>query len=181
MSLFWPVLTFTGSLFSLHLSRYLSPSTVSRYIDTHSFLKASYLLMPASPSKAVSSPFKCVSLPFTGDQGCFSFPFHAAQTPFLPEAFLHHHPYLWPHWGVLCSALIASVVIVLVPGQNHCSFLIWIYHQTVSFCRDWVGGFKGFFGSSAGKESAFNAGDPGSIPGLGSSPGEGISYPLQYS
>ena len=35
--------------------------------------------------------------------------------------------------------------------------------------------------SSAGKESAFNAGDPGSIPGSGGSPGEGIGYPLQYS
>ena len=39
----------------------------------------------------------------------------------------------------------------------------------------------GFPGSSAGKESAYNAGDPSSIPGLGRSPGEGISYPLQYS
>ena len=36
-------------------------------------------------------------------------------------------------------------------------------------------------GSSAGKESACNAGDPGLIPGLGRSSGEGISYPLQYS
>ena len=35
--------------------------------------------------------------------------------------------------------------------------------------------------SSAGKESACNAGDPGSIPGSGSSPGEGKDYPLQYS
>ena len=32
-----------------------------------------------------------------------------------------------------------------------------------------------------GKESACNAGDLGSIPGLGSSPREGIGYPLQYS
>ena len=32
-----------------------------------------------------------------------------------------------------------------------------------------------------GKESAGNAGDPGSIPGLGRSPGEGSGYPLQYS
>ena len=32
-----------------------------------------------------------------------------------------------------------------------------------------------------GKESACNAGDPGSIPGLGRSAGEGIGYPLQYS
>ena len=30
------------------------------------------------------------------------------------------------------------------------------------------------------KESTCNAGDPGSIPGLGNSPGEGIGYPLQY-
>ena len=40
---------------------------------------------------------------------------------------------------------------------------------------------RGLPGSSAGKESGCNAGDPGSIPGLGRSPGEGIGYPLQYS
>ena len=39
----------------------------------------------------------------------------------------------------------------------------------------------GFPNSSVGKESTFNAGDPGSIPGLGRSAGEGIGYPLQYS
>ena len=39
----------------------------------------------------------------------------------------------------------------------------------------------GFPGSSAGKESACNAGDPGSLPGSGSCPGEGIGYPRQYS
>ena len=36
-------------------------------------------------------------------------------------------------------------------------------------------------GSSTGKESACNAGDPGLIPGLGRPPGEGKGYPLQYS
>ena len=41
--------------------------------------------------------------------------------------------------------------------------------------------FLGFPGGSAGKESACNVGDLGSIPGLGRSPGEGNSYPLQYS
>ena len=40
---------------------------------------------------------------------------------------------------------------------------------------------EGFPDSSVGKESACNAGDPGSIPVLGRSPGEGIGYPLQYS
>ena len=39
----------------------------------------------------------------------------------------------------------------------------------------------GFPGSSAGKESTYNAGDPGSISGSGRSAGEGIIYLLQYS
>ena len=38
-----------------------------------------------------------------------------------------------------------------------------------------------FPGGSDGKESACNAGDVGSIPGLGRFPGEGNSYPVQYS
>ena len=38
--------------------------------------------------------------------------------------------------------------------------------------------FKGYSHSSAGKESTCNAGDPGSIPGLGRSTGEGIGVPL---
>ena len=40
---------------------------------------------------------------------------------------------------------------------------------------------EGFPGGSVGKESACNAGDLGSIPGLARSPGEGNGYPLQYS
>ena len=39
----------------------------------------------------------------------------------------------------------------------------------------------GFPNGSVGKESACNAGDPGLIPGLGRSTGEGTGYPLQYS
>ena len=38
-----------------------------------------------------------------------------------------------------------------------------------------------FSGGSDGKASAYNAGDPGSIPELGRSPGEGNGNPLQYS
>ena len=45
-------------------------------------------------------------------------------------------------------------------------------------CLSLTGGFPD---SSVGKESACNAGDPGSIPGFGKSPGEGKGYPLQYS
>ena len=36
-------------------------------------------------------------------------------------------------------------------------------------------------GFPVGKESDYNAGDPGSVPGLGRSSGEGIGYLLQYS
>ena len=49
-------------------------------------------------------------------------------------------------------------------------------HFHPSIPSDW-----GFRGSSAGKESACNTRDPGSIPGLGRSPVEGIGYLLQYS
>ena len=41
--------------------------------------------------------------------------------------------------------------------------------------------FLGFPGGSGGKQSAYNAGDPGLIPGLGKSAEELIGYPLQYS
>ena len=43
-----------------------------------------------------------------------------------------------------------------------------------------IGLFGGFPDGSGGKETACHAGDPGSIPGSGRSPGEGIGYPLQY-
>ena len=42
-------------------------------------------------------------------------------------------------------------------------------------------GIMGFPGGSEVKVSASNTGDPGSIPGLGRSPGEGNYNPLQYS
>ena len=47
------------------------------------------------------------------------------------------------------------------------------------FCGGFPGG-QGFPGGSHSKESACNAGDPGSIPGSRRSPGEGNGYPLHY-
>ena len=46
---------------------------------------------------------------------------------------------------------------------------------------DFLQGFKDFLGGSDGKASTCNAGDPGSIPGSGRSPGEGNGNPLQHS
>ena len=53
----------------------------------------------------------------------------------------------------------------LIPKEKRLLGIIWPYSPE----------------SSVVKESACNAGDPGSIPGLGRSSGEGIGYPLQYS
>ena len=58
------------------------------------------------------------------------------------------------------------------PFQLICLYLTYFTQYNTS---------KGFPGSSAGKESACNAGDSSLIPGLARSPGEGIGYPLQYS
>jgi len=56
------------------------------------------------------------------------------------------------------------------------------YHiATLSNSYDYPFTSLGAHVGSAGKESIFNAGDLGSIPGLGRSPGEGKSYLLQYS
>ena len=70
------------------------------------------------------------------------------------------------------------------------SFYFLIAHSasgTCSYCLLIIGHLHTshsclhFLGSSAGKESAYDAGDSGSIPGLGRSPGEGTGYPLQCS
>ena len=53
------------------------------------------------------------------------------------------------------------------PGDHHSWPTLW--------------SLAGFPGSLAGKESACNAGDSGSIPELGRCPGDRIGYPLQYS
>ena len=52
----------------------------------------------------------------------------------------------------------------------------WFTWFTVIWCIS--GSSQGFPDSSVGKESTSNAGDPGSLPGLGRSPGEGKGYPL---
>ena len=77
------------------------------------------------------------------------------------------------------------------PSVNLCGFMkskmihnLIIYHffscpSPNRFGDDVI--IKVFPCGSAGKESACDAGDLGSIPGLGRSPGEGKGYPLQYS
>ena len=56
-----------------------------------------------------------------------------------------------------------------------------VTQETLSLMCGHLGVWSGFPHSLVGKESTCKAGDPGSIPGLGRSTGEGIGYPLQYS
>ena len=59
----------------------------------------------------------------------------------------------------------------------NCHKIIHLFHVYVFNIEP----LQGFSGTSAGKESACNAGDLGLIPVLGISPGEGNAYSLQYS
>ena len=63
------------------------------------------------------------------------------------------------------------------------SFVVLLYLCVFPCSRpfSFIDNPEGFPGSSAGKESTCNAQDPGLIPGLGRSAGEGIGYALQYS
>ena len=67
---------------------------------------------------------------------------------------------------------------MLEASSNHLSGLYFLFlcmkHRGVTYVM------MGFSGGSDGKESACNAGDPGSVPGLERSPGEGHGNPLQY-
>ena len=53
-------------------------------------------------------------------------------------------------------------------------FFLFLTLMVLTYSLDFPGG-------SDSKVPAYNAGDPGSIPGLGRSPGEGNGNPLQYS
>ena len=82
--------------------------------------------------------------------------------------------------GLLRASLIAQLGKNLLAMQET---LLLFLGGKICWRRDRLPspGFLGFFYGSAGKESACNAGDPGLIPGLGRSPGEGKGSLLQYS
>ena len=73
----------------------------------------------------------------------------------------------------------------LLPSHRYWSIPVFLF---LSLVIGWYGQYfeyylvkKGFPRGSDGKASVRNAGDSGSIPGLGRSPGEGNGNPLQYS
>ena len=89
----------------------------------------------------------------------------------------------WLNLGVLtpCQLAIwrASLIAQLV--KNLPCFNSWVRRIPWRSDRLPIPVFLGFPCGSANKESAYNVGDLGLIPGLGRSPGEGKGYPLQYS
>ena len=80
----------------------------------------------------------------------------------------------------LGTSMVAQLVKNLPAMQET---LVWFLGWKICWRRDRLPTqvFLGFSCGSAGKESAYNEGDLGSIPGLGRSHGEGKVYPPQYS
>ena len=99
------------------------------------------------------------------------------------------YPSRCSHQSISFPAIQASPVFQLAPHTCPCSGL-WEREHCTHFTymkqtqRHLMASSRthlGCPGGSAGKESACKAGDLGSIPGLGRSPGEGKGYPLQHS
>ena len=86
--------------------------------------------------------------------------------------------------STICHLIITSLVAQLVknpPAMQEPLYNSWV--RKISWRREKLSTpvFVGFPGDSDDKESACNAGDLDSIPGLGRSPGEGNERPIQYS
>ena len=77
----------------------------------------------------------------------------------------------------------SSILAWKIPGTEEPSGLPSVGSHRVGHDRSDLAAAaaRGFPGGSEVKASACNAGDPGSIPGSGRSPGEGNGNPLQYS
>ena len=69
-------------------------------------------------------------------------------------------------WQMYCLRKLSPLFLLILLNKKKCT---WVQETT------------GFPGVSDGKESAYHAGDLGSVPGLGRSPGGGHGHPLQYS
>ena len=100
-----------------------------------------------------------------------------ASLPWVPPLSFFSSGSLWSclYWFFCLSwSLLPSLSFSL----SESLFLFWFWSLSLSLC---VYKHMGFPSGSDGKDSACKAGDPGSIPGLGRSPGERNGNPLQYS
>ena len=92
---------------------------------------------------------------------------------------LRRYQHLWGHEEAASKSSLDFFHFLLCPCSS-CPHMLTFLNLCLSH-RPFLYHTEGFPHSSVGKESACNAEDSGSIPGSGSSTGEGIGYPLQYS
>ena len=98
------------------------------------------------------------------------------------QLFVHNtRLHCYPLNNVQC--LLINILIYLCTARNYQSIPTYAVHNLALAVYLEVGiqQHRGFPGGTNGKESACSVGDAGLIPGLGRSPGEGNSNPLQYS
>ena len=76
---------------------------------------------------------------------------------------------------------IKSIILFLFSFLCLCHFLLQHSHRKVLWLNSSFSGLLGLPDNSVGKKSACNAEDPGSVPGLRRSAGEGKGYPVQYA
>ena len=97
---------------------------------------------------------------------------------------------LWRSWHKTyntkyCHSLCISSFLCMNFFLRSFSYLYPSHHLAVTFLKIFIylasSGFQGFPGGPDCKESAWNGRDPGLIPGLRKSTGDGNGYPLQYS
>ena len=81
--------------------------------------------------------------------------------------------------GTVSSSSLCTHRVKLGKSQSQSLILSLLTYIMGIMTKSFIG--LGFPGGSAGKESACNVGNMGSIPGSGRSPGEGNGYPFQYS
>ena len=89
----------------------------------------------------------------------------------IQHPFMHHYPPSVRKEKLSCDIPMFPVPILSSPSSKKLLYPQFGFSKII----------KVFSGGSGGKESSCQAGDMGSIPGLGRSLGEGNGYPLQYS
>ena len=134
----------------------------------------SILFQSVSTSSQFLRPSHSQPPPFVFQSHQLPCSFLSTPGPFVAPAFIQVFLLLW----LSCQSqarFLGSLSSVTQPERLVLSLVLpWFFALTSLV-------LLGFPGGSDGKESACSAGDPGSVPGLGRSPGEGNGCALQYS
>ena len=106
----------------------------------------------------------------------YKFSVHVLLKPSLKD-FEHDSASMWNERNCMVVWTFFGIALFWDWNENWPFPVLWPLLSFLNLLTYWMG----FPGSSDGNESACNAGDLGSIPGSGRSPGEGNGNPLQYS